>query len=139
MGSKKPLESAKGEITMTDDGTEPDSYDLELLARHVTYDREGKPISMERFVELYDDQEYKRVAFDQVTRLEEAIMVSTVWLGIDHGFGATRHPIIFETQVFGGSLDRQCWRYSTEAEARIGHAIVLRKIRQTRTSGEAKP
>lgn len=47
--------------------------------------------------------------------------VSTVWLGLDHGFGNAK-PLIFETMVFDRhGHDVYQARYSTEEEARIGH------------------
>jgi hypothetical protein len=51
-------------------------------------------------------------------------MVSTVYLGLDHSYGEGP-PLIFETMVFGGVLDQQQWRYSTEAQAIEGHARVI--------------
>jgi hypothetical protein len=46
-------------------------------------------------------------------------VVSTVFLGIDHGFGDD--PILFETMVFGGEYDGIQKRYSTWDEAVEGH------------------
>lgn len=54
------------------------------------------------------------------------IVISTVFLGIDHGFGGT--PKWFETMVFAGSwTDRECHRYATYDEAVAGHAVVVRR------------
>jgi len=49
--------------------------------------------------------------------------VSTVWLGLDHGYGGGP-PLIFETMVFGGAHDEDQWRYPTEVEALAGHAEI---------------
>lgn len=88
------------------------------------YDRQGNPISMEEWVEgLRPDN--KRVASTTVN----GVWVSTVWLGLDHGWGSGP-PIIFETMAFArglgfGELDSR--RYATEEEALAGHeAVVLR-------------
>lgn len=48
-------------------------------------------------------------------------VISTVFLGIDYGFGLGR-PLLFETMIFGSSLFDSCWRYSTWDEAVAGHA-----------------
>ena len=48
------------------------------------------------------------------------ILVSTVFLGIDHNFG-DGPPLLFETMIFGGEHDRYCNRYSTWEEAEGGH------------------
>lgn len=49
--------------------------------------------------------------------------VSTVFLGIDHGFGREGPPILFETMVFSaGTFDDQwCERCSTWEEAEAMH------------------
>lgn len=52
------------------------------------------------------------------------VEVSTVFLGIDHGVGA---PRLWETMIFGGPLDGQCWRYATRAEALDGHRLACRR------------
>ena len=54
--------------------------------------------------------------------------VSTVFLVIDHSHGGGR-PLIFESMVFGGRLDQHCERYSTEAEARAGHARLVAALK----------
>lgn len=93
---------------------------------HLYYDRQGKPMSREEFARRFDDMDYRSIGLDTVG----PIQVSTVWLGIDHSFGRGR-PLIFETMAFdehGGEwLDLQ-ERYATEAEARAGHATVLRAV-----------
>ena len=55
--------------------------------------------------------------------------LSTVWLGLDHSFGEGP-PLIFESMVFApGSRPEELdqVRYSTEQEALLGHARLLRK------------
>lgn len=46
--------------------------------------------------------------------------VSTVFLGLDHGFGNS-DPILFETMIFGGEHDQYQERYATWEEAEAGH------------------
>jgi len=53
--------------------------------------------------------------------------VSTVFLGLDHSFGGTV-PILYETLVFGGTLDEQGDRYATRREAEAGHAEWVKKV-----------
>lgn len=57
------------------------------------------------------------VAKTQVTDQEE---VSTVFLGIDHGWFSER-PILFETMVFAAGKSRAQRRYATWEEAERGH------------------
>lgn len=57
--------------------------------------------------------------------------VSTVFLGLDHGFD-DGDPVLFETMIFGGEHDREMWRYCTWAEAVEGHERAVRLVtRQT--------
>ena len=56
------------------------------------------------------------------------IRVSTVFLCIDHGFIGSS-PILFETLVFGGTIDGYMNRYYTWEEAKLGHRRIVRKVR----------
>jgi hypothetical protein len=105
-----------------------------VTGRAMYFDRAGQPISTRRWSELrwqgvdadgkFGPGSYLRVAADEVGRY----WVSTVWLGLDHGFGFGRGaPVIFETMIFvhdGGDdepYQNACERYCTEAEAVEGH------------------
>lgn len=68
----------------------------------------------------------RRVAQDDIN----GVTVSTVFLGIDHGFG-DGPPILFETMVFGGALDQEQERYSTWAEAEAGHAVMVARVKES--------
>jgi hypothetical protein len=94
------------------------------------YDKQGRAISRERWADLAETPEYKIV---RQHRLSEAVMVSTVWLGLDHSFQRGSTPIIFETMSFedmlgAGMQEREFKRYSTERAAIIGHARILRRV-----------
>lgn len=88
------------------------------------YDRLGQPISAAVWAMLKEDIDYTVVANDY---LPDGTRVSTLWLGIDHGFtmNGAGVPIIFETMVFGGPLHREMYRYATEELALEGHAEML--------------
>ena len=53
--------------------------------------------------------------------------VSTVFLATDHAWGQ-RPPVLFETMVFGGSLDDECERYCTWEEAEAGHERMVQLV-----------
>ena len=63
------------------------------------------------------------------------LRISTVYLGLDHGWGMGP-PFIWETMVFHGGGPGQCgngnecWRYATRAAARSGHFGIVTAIRQ---------
>jgi len=51
---------------------------------------------------------------------KDGIRVSTVFLGLDHGWGKGK-PVLFETMIFGGPHDENMYRYHTWEEAEAGH------------------
>jgi hypothetical protein len=57
--------------------------------------------------------------------------ISTVFLGLDHSFGHHGPPILFETMIFGGPCNDECWRYTTKLEALEGHAAAMRQVEET--------
>lgn len=56
------------------------------------------------------------------------IVVSTVCLGLDHNWG-DGPPLIFETMIFGGVHDQDCWRCATWAEAESQHERVVAEVK----------
>jgi hypothetical protein len=60
-----------------------------------------------------------------VARFESPdVLVSTVFLGLDHNHSNDGPPIVFETLVFGGPNDQYMYRYATWDEAIAGHKRV---------------
>ena len=101
--------------------------------RPLFFDRHGKPISLKQYIQAIADEEYKRVAQDTIG----PYWVSTVWLGVDHGWRGDT-PLIFETMVFhqlaeerGVGLDMDMRRYATEEEALRGHEEMVTLVRAT--------
>ena len=52
------------------------------------------------------------------------VRVSTIFLGLDHGFGEGP-PLLWETMIFGGTHDKDQWRYSSRADAVAGHEAAV--------------
>lgn len=96
------------------------------------YDRDGEEIDSLTWIRLIQSP-YQHVALASIVDLsapESAYEVSTVWLGMDHGFLDTGPPIIFETMIFGeGDLDTTCRRYATEEQALHGHQQMIDIVR----------
>ena len=67
------------------------------------------------------------------------VHISTVFLGLDHNFGAEGPPILFETLVFGGEQDEYMLRYTTWKKAEAGHkktvSMVKATMKKERTNG----
>jgi hypothetical protein len=66
----------------------------------------------------------RRIGKDTVGESE----VSTVFLGLDHGFGYSGLPILFETMIFGGQHDGYQTRYCTKQEALEGHLATVKAL-----------
>ena len=62
------------------------------------------------------------------------ILVSTVFLALDHGFGS-KAPLLCETMIFGGEHDQYQDRYSSYEDALKGHQQALDLI-QTVENGK---
>jgi hypothetical protein len=58
----------------------------------------------------------------------DGILVSTVFLGMDHRFGFEGPPVLFETMIFGGEHDQYQERYCTYQEAEAGHKRALEMV-----------
>ena len=81
-------------------------------------------VNTKRWIEWLSTEPNKHVAEDFVGPYR----VSTVFLGIDHGYPGPR-PVLYETMVFRGWADRACERYCTREEARLGHEAMLARVR----------
>lgn len=73
-----------------------------------------------RWVDFWKQDWLRRVA---ITRLDVGV-VSTVFLGLDHAFGTSDVPILFETMVFYNDGSDHTYRYATWDEALEGHHLV---------------
>lgn len=85
------------------------------------YNRQGKRIPYDQWIELLEDHTYKIIQQDHVGQY----FVSTVWLGLNHNPIRQVPHLIFETMIFRKEGDNEFFdyqeRYSTEKEARAGH------------------
>lgn len=81
-----------------------EKYDRELSGRY--YNIAGEPIVFSQWVRRFEDRSYQSV---MATR-KRGILVSTVWLGLNHNFSHEGPPIIFETMIFGGRFDDGEWQ-----------------------------
>lgn len=91
------------------------------------YDKQGKVITdLLEWARLFEDKNYQVVSRYK----DERVIISTVWLGIDHNWG-NGPPLIFETMVFARSKDidpkfhNLQWRWTTEEEAKKNHEIIV--------------
>ena len=87
--------------------------------------RKVKAASFTEWAEWFENFDNRNVA---KTELDNGVLVSTVFLGTDHGFGVRRQ--LFETMVFGGSLDQEQVRYETYDEAEAGHKEMVERAKK---------
>jgi hypothetical protein len=83
---------------------------------------------------LFNDKftERRGVAVDTV----DGVLVSTVFLGVDHTWSVSIGPLLFETMLFDHNedgkhedLDGCCARYSTWQQAKAGHEAIEAAMR----------
>lgn len=100
------------------------------------YDKQGKAISLGAWGKLFEDHEYKAIRKSYTP--EGTYWVSTVWLGIEHGYKEDK-PLIFESMVFGTgtnaseSFDQV--RYTGIQDAIKGHNKLLIKYTKIEKRG----
>lgn len=97
--------------------------------RHLWYVLDGhepRPATMEEVVKA----PMERTPMERISKVAfthgPGFQVSTVFLGIDHGYGNSP-PVLFETIIFNGPFDGAQRRYYTWDEAVAGHAHMLRR------------
>jgi hypothetical protein len=88
------------------------------------YNRAGVRVCRLEYLDLFENDEYRVVDVDQ----HGDTTVSTIWLGIDHSFGTSLQPLIFETMISGGDEHGYIRRYATEDAARCGHIEVMEAL-----------
>lgn len=95
------------------------------------YDRDGKPISVERFAALFSDASYRMLNHSEVALPGGAAWISTAWFGLDRAL-FRRRPVIFETAVFASSAVQCDYSqvYCTEYAALAGHDDIVRQLRE---------
>ena len=120
-----------------------------MTSRPLFYAPDGQPTDADGYERYRRDLAAHRVGLDTITHdgPGPAIVISTVWLGIDHNFGAAGPPLIYETMTFhaGGSSDDDeppypFWdeirRYPDRDAAELGHAATIaRTLRELKAAG----
>jgi hypothetical protein len=112
----------------------PDTEEMSLPPEHSPYyilDDNNQPQAADprMWNEWLASSKDKQVAHDSFSdsATEENVSVSTVFLGINHNWGAGA-PLIYETMVFGGTYADTCDRCSTRNEAIAQHNDACRRV-----------
>jgi hypothetical protein len=100
--------------------------------RYFVLDTDGEPLAVED-VELWG-QWFETSGPARVVAQDRdeapgapAVLVSTVFLALDHSFG-DGDPVLWESLVFGGPLDGTMTRYTTRRAALDGHQRLCRDV-----------
>lgn len=82
------------------------------------------PAEWADFFENHDERIVRQTTFDP------DILVSTVFLGLDHRFFGAGPPILFETMVFGINAEDEAMtaRYCSWDDALTGHVVTVGKV-----------
>jgi hypothetical protein len=57
------------------------------------------------------------------------VLISTVFLGLDHDFGSEGPPVLWETMIFGGENDKYMRRYTSRNDAIVGHLEAVELVK----------
>lgn len=99
----------------------------------ILHGRVAEPVDMLTWAKWsHSNPDATRVALSQVGLFR----VSTVFLGLDHSFGRSGTPLIFETMIFGEPFDNYFWRCGTYDEAEVIHEGVVADLRAGRVPVE---
>lgn len=103
------------------------------------YILDGKtPVAIADVIEWaqwFDANDDKRIIGQETLEIDgEQIKVSTIFLGLDHGYGGL--SILFETMIFGGKHDMFQRRYSTWEEAEVAHKEIVEAVKNGTLSND---
>jgi hypothetical protein len=90
---------------------------------HYILDERGEPVETDLYTwaAWFEDPSNRVLAHDRDESGGRDILVSTIFLGIDHGYGGGP-PLLWETMVLkDGGGDVYCERYTSRADAIAGH------------------
>jgi len=73
----------------------------------------------------FENTDNRVIARDEIN----GVLVSTVFLGIDHNFTGEGPPVLFESMIFEGEFSEEQRRYRNMEEALEGHAALVHLVK----------
>lgn len=99
-------------------------------------DDEGQPVKVHDLMTWarWLEKNQKRRIVKQTKLADDIVLVSTVFLGLNHNHWGKGPPILFETMVFGMDqesewAETECQRYSSRDDAEVGHEMMVKKVK----------
>ena len=95
---------------------------------YILVDGKEEPVGVGRWKKWFEENLKIRTVGNLLLVVDgEEVLVSTVFLGINHNFNydSDSPPLIYETMIFGGRCNHETWRYSTMKEAQAGHKLAV--------------
>lgn len=86
------------------------------------------PVDLMEWARWFETTQNRIVRVTKIGKGEDAIRVSTAFLGLDHGFADDGPPMLFETMIFGGEKDGEQMRCSTYEQAVAQHEAALGEL-----------
>lgn len=98
------------------------------------FDRDGRPLELLEWAQLFEDDEYRKVAYTEVA---DGVAVSTIWVGMGGSLGRLFETVVFVTlDAPKRCLGRELWREGVEEHrwptlhaARAGHDQVVAELK----------
>ncbi len=97
----------------------------------------GKEVVYTDDFKEWQDLRVNNIAKDNFNIKGESVLVSTVFLGVDHGH-SDGAPVLFETMVFGGKYTDFQRRYCTYDEAIEGHNNICELVDEVRIKRDSQ-
>lgn len=97
-------------------------------------DHQPIEVDLMTWARWFADDDNRRVAVD----VGPGWRLSSVFLGLDHGWGGKGPPILFETMLFrsGKADDLDCQRYATWDECLAGHDAWVDRLLAAKDASE---
>lgn len=87
-------------------------------------------VTIEEWGLWFETHDEERIVARTKLGLRKTILVSTVFLGMDHNFWGEGPPILFETMVFRDGHGDEQRRYATWQEAYDGHYEMVKAMKK---------
>ena len=96
------------------------------LQHYILVDRKPVACTLMEWADFFEVHANRVVKQDTI----DGVFISTVFLGLDHGWGQSEEPIVFETMILDGKFDEYQTRCATWDEAEKMHRTAVNEVKQ---------